>query len=210
MVKVKICGITDQAAYLAAINFNADYTGFIFYEKSTRFVTGENAGNVRVLNGKNPERVGVFVNEDMQRIREIYNLANLDIVQLHGDETPEFCEKLGLPFWKAIRMKDDDSIAVIDDYNCDTILIDTYNKKQYGGTGKVIDLKLIELALKSNKKIIVAGGLSIDNIHEILKMNPYGVDISSSVELIPGKKDLQKMKQLFEIIQEFNKNNEAK
>ena len=210
MVKVKICGITNQADYLAAINFDADFIGFIFYEKSPRYISSEIASNLRVLQATEQKRVGVFVNEEPDKVKEIYRISNLDIVQLHGDETSEYCNELNLPFWKVIRLKDDASVAMIDNYNCDTILIDTFDKYRYGGTGKNINLKLVEAALKSNKKIIVAGGLSIDNIQEVLKLKPYGVDISSSIEASYGKKDLQKMEKLFEIIQEFNKNYETR
>jgi phosphoribosylanthranilate isomerase len=201
MVKIKICGITNSEDYNNAAGFNVDYAGFIFFKGSKRFIDPIMAYEIIKNNvAKNITKVGVFVNEEIERIREIYYSVGLDIIQLHGDESPNYCRKLELPFWKVIRVKDRNSIELTNDYGCDTFLLDTYSKNKFGGTGISFDLSIASDAIQTGKKIIIAGGISIQNIESILKLSPYAVDINSSVEMKPGKKDITKMKQIIEII----------
>lgn len=221
MLKVKICGFTNVEDYEAALGYGIDYAGFIFYGKSPRCIdkhraqeivgragdaagaernteiTGLDAGSSMFDRGGNdPMKVGVFVNEDIDRVREICEFVGLDIVQLHGDESPAYCKELGIRFWKAIRLKDEGSLALLDDYDCDAFLLDSYARGSYGGTGKPIDIELAERAIQTGRRIIIAGGISLDTIDRIIELSPFGVDINSMIESRPGKKDHRKLKQL--------------
>ncbi|MEI7942709.1 MAG: hypothetical protein WCH76_06030, partial [Candidatus Riflemargulisbacteria bacterium] len=194
---IKICGITSKQDFDALANLGVDYLGFIFYEKSLRYVSPSKVAgfiNNRVT------KVGVFVNETADRIREVYAEAKLDIVQLHGEESPEFCEELGLPFWKVIRVKDASSLAIIDSFPKGTkFLLDSFVKDSYGGTGLSIPLELIIKALEKTENIIVAGGIGLNNIEDILKLPFIEVDVNSSVELSPGNKDIVKCSEIIAI-----------
>jgi phosphoribosylanthranilate isomerase len=201
MVKIKICGITNSEDYNNTVLLNVDYIGFIFYKESKRFVDSIAAREI-IKNGtlNNIKKVGVFVNEDIEKVRDIHRYVGLDIIQLHGGEPPEYCTNLELPYWKAIRVKDQNSIELIHKYDCDTFLLDTYSKKEYGGMGIPFDLSIALKAIKTGKKIIIAGGISVNNVESIIRLSPYAVDINSSVEKNPGKKDINKMKQIIKTI----------
>jgi indole-3-glycerol phosphate synthase/phosphoribosylanthranilate isomerase len=194
---IKICGITNQQDFDALANLGVDYLGFIFYEKSPRYVS---SSRVAGFNNNKATKVGVFVNETADRIREVYEEAKLDIVQLHGDEAPEFCKELGLPFWKAIRVKDESSLATIDSFPKGTkFLLDGFAKDSYGGTGNSIQVELITKALEKTKNIVVAGGIGLENIKELLKIPFIEIDVNSSVELSPGNKDIVKCREIIAI-----------
>ena len=201
MVKIKICGLTNLKDYNAAVSLGADYVGFNFYRKSPRYINKKTAAEIIKLGiDKGQQKVGVFVNENKQKIKDIYEYVGLDRVQLHGDETPEYCLQLGLPFWKVFRIKDKNTIQLIPVYTCDTILLDTFSSHQYGGTGTTFDLQLGQQAIQTGKRIIIAGGISTENIGAILILSPFGIDICSSLEISPGKKSYKKMKIFFEKI----------
>jgi phosphoribosylanthranilate isomerase len=203
MVKVKVCGLTKWLDYTLACELGADYAGFIFYEKSPRFIDPAAARNI-IRKGKiSTVRVGVFVNEEISRVKDIYEYVGLDIVQLQGDEDQVYCKTLSLPYWKAIRVKDISSLEEMERLGCDTFLLDCFSKNSYGGTGKPIDRAFLQKAMESRKKIIVAGGVSVLNIEEILQLKPFGVDVCSSLEEYPGRKSAQKMKDFFEKINEL-------
>jgi len=203
MVKIKICGLCNREDYISAVRLGVDFTGFIFVPSSKRYIEPQVALEIsESISGKN-KKVGVFVNESINKIREIYNIAKLDIVQLHGEETVEFCEKLSLPYLKVIRVKDLESLNLMDNYQIDTFLLDTFKKDIYGGTGKAFDHDLLKYAVKKGKKIIVAGGVSEKNIENILKYSPFGVDINSSIETSPGIKDEYKMKNIISKIRDM-------
>ncbi|MGB8953383.1 MAG: phosphoribosylanthranilate isomerase [Candidatus Aminicenantales bacterium] len=200
MVKLKVCGLTNGLDYTMACALGADYTGFVFYEKSPRFV---DPAAVRNFIGKGktaPVRVGVFVNEEISRVQNIHESAGLNIVQLQGDEDPAYCRTLSLPYWKALRVKDVSFLDEIRRFECDTILLDSFSENSYGGTGKSIDRVLLEKAMESGKRIIVAGGVSVLNVEEIIRMKPFAVDVCSSLEEYPGKKSIEKMKDFFQKI----------
>ncbi|MDD8020152.1 MAG: phosphoribosylanthranilate isomerase [Acidobacteriota bacterium] len=193
MVKVKICGLTNLADYKLACQLGADYAGFIFYKNSPRFLEPELARKLVRQTKYSAIKVGVFVNEQVSIIREIYDYVGLDIVQLQGDEGPDFCRQLGLPYWKAIRAKDTSDVEKLKKFPGDIFLLDSFSGVAYGGTGKQLARSLLREALKTGKKIVVAGGLSDLNIGEIIKMKPFGVDVCSSLEESPGKKNPTKM-----------------
>ncbi|MDD4528025.1 MAG: indole-3-glycerol phosphate synthase TrpC [Candidatus Margulisbacteria bacterium] len=194
---IKICGITNKQDFDALSALGVDYLGFIFYEKSPRYVS---SSKVAEFTNSRVTKVGVFVNETADRIREIYSQASLDVVQLHGEESVDFCESLGLPYWKAIRVKDEASLRIIDSFPKNTkFLLDSFVKDNHGGTGQSIAVELIKKALDKTKNIIVAGGIGTENIAEILTLPHLEVDVNSSVELSPGNKDVVKCSEVIAI-----------
>jgi tryptophan synthase beta chain len=201
--KIKVCGITNAEDYRDAVTLGADYAGFIFYPESPRYISpGRAVELIRQAPAAAHEKVGVFVNESIERVRDIYFQVGLDIVQLHGDESPEYVEQLDLPCWKAIRVKDRTSLEAITQYNCDTFLLDGFKKDMYGGTGISFDPELAVEALKTGKRIIVAGGISAENIGALLGLDCtfYAIDVNSSLEEKPGKKSVKKMENFFKTI----------
>ncbi len=206
MVKVKICGLTNLADYNAAIHLGADYTGFIFYPQSPRSLSSEKAAKIirQGIQGSH-QKIGVFVNDSIERIRSVYKDVGLDIVQLHGDENPYFCQQLELPYWKAIRIQDEHSLKLIQRHNCRFFLLDTFKKNTYGGTGTMFDLNIGIKAIQTGKKIILAGGVSTANINRVITLNPFAVDVNSSIEDKPGKKNSKKMKEFFNKIKKLRK-----
>ncbi len=204
MVKVKICGLTNQADYNLACLLGADYAGFVFYRKSRRFIEPELARKLVRQAKYQAIKVGVFVNEQASIIREIYDYVGLDIVQLQGDEEPDFCRQLGLPYWKAIRVKDISALEEMKRFSADVFLLDSFSEEAYGGTGKEVNSLILAEALKMGKKIVVAGGLSALNIGKIIEMKPFGVDVCSSLEDSPGKKNAAKMINFFREINLHN------
>lgn len=202
MLKVKICGITNYDDAAMAVNLGTDALGFIF-AASPRAISPENARDIIQKLPPFIKSVAVFVNEDQKRIGEIIEYCGIDIVQLHGDESPEICEYFMPRTVKAIRVKDDSILDNISLYRSSVkaFLLDTYSKEAAGGTGKVFDWDIAKKSKEFNVPVILAGGLSPANIEEAIgKVNPYAVDINSGIESRPGKKDHDLMKKLFEKI----------
>jgi len=201
IVKVKICGITNYDDAIAAVDMGADMIGFNFYPKSPRFISNEKAA---VIVKKLPAFIdvaGVFVNSPLEEIRETMNECRLDWVQLHGDETPEFCESflsLNVKTMKALRVKEQGDIELAEDFFTDAILLDAFHPEKYGGTGISFDWNIVG---HINKRVFLAGGINPDNARAAIELGVYGIDICSGVESEPGKKDHEKMKRLFENIQ---------
>lgn len=200
MVKVKICGITNLEDALAASEYGADALGFVFYKKSPRSVS---CADAKAIIKKLPPYitcVGVFVNEDKERIRKIAEQTGIHVVQLHGDEPPSACRISGYPVIKAIRVKSLDNMDMIKNYwgKVSAFLLDTYSPQTYGGTGQLFNWE-IALEAKQFGRIILAGGLSPENVEQAVRyVKPYAIDVSSGVEEEKGKKDLEKMKQFIE------------
>ncbi len=194
MIKIKICGITNLEDALAAAEFGADALGFIFYRKSPRYIDPEKA--VEIISQLPPVivPVGVFVNEREEKIREIQELTCIQAIQLHGDESPEFCQRFGVRVIKAFQVKDKESIKHMAHYHVGAFLLDSYRDGQRGGTGTTFDWHLAVVA-KTFGKIILAGGLTPENAAEAVKLvQPYGVDVSGGVEREKGFKDHAKIK----------------
>jgi phosphoribosylanthranilate isomerase len=194
MVKIKVCGITNIDDALLALSLEVDMLGFVFAE-SRRRITAVNAS--KIIDALPPSilKVGVFVNEQEKRVRQILELCRLDILQFHGDESPEYTQNFREKIIKSFRIKDKDFLKDIPKYKTSAYLLDAYSRKAYGGTGAVFNW---DLAIKAKKfgPIILAGGLNPDNVVEaIKKVQPYGVDISSGVESYPGKKDKKKLEE---------------
>ncbi|NIP28822.1 MAG: phosphoribosylanthranilate isomerase [Phycisphaerae bacterium] len=200
MVKVKICGITNYEDAATALDMGADLLGFNFYKKSPRYVPPEKAQQIINMLPGFVDIAGVFVNESMERINETKNLCQLDWVQLHGDESPEFCKQFlshNVKVMKAIRVKDRNDVQSAEDYFTDAILLDAFDPEKYGGTGLTFDWNVVG---HINKRVFLAGGINPDNAAEAAELGVYGIDVCSGIEAEPGKKDHNKVKKLFENI----------
>jgi phosphoribosylanthranilate isomerase len=200
MLKVKICGITNYDDAAMAASLGADALGFIFAPVSLRNIEPVTAADIIKRLPPFIKTVGVFVNEDIDKIRNIAAYCGLDVVQLHGDESPEICETLMPRTIKAIRVKDDFDSSGLLSYRgkVRAFLLDTYSEKAVGGTGKRFNWdKAVEIN-SLGIPIILAGGLTPSNIIEAInKVKPYGVDVNSGIEKSPGIKDHSLMKELF-------------
>jgi len=203
MIPTKICGITNLSDAQAAAIHGASAIGFIFYEKSSRAISIEDAKFISRHLSNDISKVGVFVNHDTAFIEEAIRSVSLNIIQLHGDETPGFCNQFDVPVFKAVRIKNEASLSVMDQYNVAGFLLDTFSNKQYGGTGETFDWSLINEQIDT--PIILSGGLNPDNILDAIdSVNPAAIDVNSGVELSPGKKDHQKINLLFENLKNTN------
>jgi phosphoribosylanthranilate isomerase len=192
MVRVKICGITNSADALAAIDAGANLLGFNFYEKSPRHVTEAEAAKIRARLPKKIEAVGIFVNASPADVTALRKSLKLDAVQLHGDETPDSVAQIArlIPVIKAFRVEPEFPLATLDEYpEAFAFLFDAALAGQYGGTGRTTDWDVARRAALS-RRIILAGGLKVENVAAAVRIvRPYGIDVASGVESEPGKKD---------------------
>ncbi len=196
MIPTKICGITNLDDANVAIENGASAIGFIFYEKSPRTISINNAKSISKHLPKTIARVGVFVNHEKDFIRLAISEVPLDMIQLHGDETPDFCNQFDVAILKALRIKNEASLSVMDQYDVAVFLLDTFSNDQYGGTGETFDWSVLNRKFKT--PIILSGGLNPENILDAIDaVNPSAVDVNSGVESSPGKKDFNKLKSLF-------------
>ena len=202
MVRVKICGITNLEDAIASVIAGCDALGFVFYKKSPRYITPEKAKKIIRLIPKDISKVGVFVNALEKDIREIARKCKLDLLQFHGDESPEFCHKFKpYKIIKAFRVKDKQKPAEVLGYKTFAYLFDAFTKTKFGGTGKAFNWRLLKNIRRLKQKIFLSGGLNIKNVKEAIKIvHPQWVDVSSSVEIRPGKKDYKKVKEFIEIV----------
>ena len=165
MIDLKICGITNYKDALHAKNAGASAIGMIFYSKSPRFIDIENAKKIS-MNTLGIKKIGIFVNENKNIINDIINELNLDAIQLHGDETPEFCNNFSVPVIKALSVSKKSDLNVINNYDVHAILLDNKIKNQFGGTGKIFKWKIVK-NVKFNLPIILSGGLNEKNILDL-------------------------------------------
>jgi phosphoribosylanthranilate isomerase len=204
-IKVKICGMTQLKDALFAVEQGVDAVGFIFYKKSPRAVTMK---TVREIISKLPplvDTVGVFVNESAERVNKIADYCGLDLVQLHGEESPNFCRKIHRRVIKVFRVKDLQSIKQLKKYPVSGFLLDTFSDNLHGGTGKTFDWNLA-LPVKKIGPVILAGGLTPRNIRQAVRqVRPYGVDVCSGVEKSSGIKDLEKVRAFLKNIRSGSK-----
>ena len=200
LVKVKICGITNIEDALAAVDMGADLLGFNFYDKSKRYIDPDKAVSIIDKLPTFVDTVGVFVNPTVEEINDIAERGFLNWIQLHGDETPEFCDSL---LWlnartiKAIRVGSSEDIEKAQSYYTDAVLLDAYHPDEYGGTGQAFDWSMIG---NLHKRVFLAGGITPENAVAAIEVGVYGIDICSGVESEPAKKDHEKMRKLFENI----------
>ena len=192
--RVKICGITRLEDALVAVDLGVDALGLVFYAPSPRNVTIATAADVARQIPAFVSVVGLFVNAEPSFVEEVIANVGLSLLQFHGDETPEDCERFGLPYIKAIRVKADTNLVQYarDFTSAKALLLDTYTEGVAGGTGQMFDWNLIPSALP--KPVILAGGLQANNVAQAIRqVKPYAVDVSGGVEATKGIKDAQKI-----------------
>lgn len=195
MTRIKICGITNKKDALDAARLGVDMLGFVFYAKSKRYVEPRTVSDIANELPPRMARVGVFVNEAKEKVLEIAQDASLDMLQFHGDETPEYCSAFRNEYKviKAFRLKDKKDLNAMNNYDVDYILLDTYKTDSIGGTGETFDWGMLK-DFEILKPVILSGGLNPSNVAKAIKdIAPYGVDVSTGVETSPGRKDLKLM-----------------
>jgi phosphoribosylanthranilate isomerase len=194
-VKVKICGITSVGDAEAAVEAGADALGLMFYPGSPRHISMETAQTIERQLPAFIIRVGVFADPAPEDVFSAMHQCGLNLLQFHGHETPEFCQQFGIMTMKAFRIRGAQSLLEIPNYGTDAFLLDSYVPGKAGGTGETFNWDLAAEAAKFGKPIILAGGLTPQNVADaVRKARPFGVDVSSGVEQSPGKKDFEKMR----------------
>ena len=201
-MKIKMCGLRRPDDIIYANEYLPDYIGFVFAE-SRRKVSGEEAKNLGAQLDPFIKKVGVFVNEPVRSLMTISKQAGLDIIQLHGDEGEEYIKEVkhetGKELWKAVRVRMVKDIQEAQRLPADKLLLDSFSEESYGGTGKVMDFAVLDQA-DIRKPYFIAGGLTVENLPEILKKaEPYGIDISSGIET-EGVKDREKMLKVIQCV----------
>jgi len=201
VTQIKICGITNEEDALHAAGCGAAALGFIFYPLSPRYVKPEDARKIVSVLPDELVKVGVFVNENVAEIKRVMEYCGLDMIQLHGDESPEFCRKFpAFQIIKAVELENDNDLNHAYSYEVAAILVDSRHDGLYGGTSRKANWKLA-CRTKNKKPLILSGGLNEENIAEALHtVAPAALDINSGVESEPGKKDHAKLARIFDII----------
>jgi len=206
MTKIKICGITNKEDALWTTSLKVDALGFIFANSPRRVDPGIVQEIIELL----PpfiSSVGVFVNEDRKRVKEIAERCCLTTLQFHGEESPSYCQGFKQKVVKAFRIKDKKMLEKILQYQgkIDACLLDTYSPFQHGGTGRIFNWDIAKEVKKLGIPIILSGGLNPDNVgRAISKVRPYAVDVSSGVEKKRGKKDLEKLRNFIRIVRKID------
>ncbi len=206
--KVKICGITNLEDARFASGALVDYLGFIFTEKSKRYIDPEKAGAI-VNWVEGPEKVGVFMNQPLDDVNLLAKFSGVDYVQLHGQETVEYCQLVEKPIIKVIHVSKtstkeelETKVALYSEV-AEFILFDTQNNGEYGGTGKTFDWSLLR-NIAGDKPFFLAGGLTPDNVSEAIDLvQPFAVDVNSGVEEEPGLKDFEKIERLMSNLKSY-------
>lgn len=203
-MRIKICGITKAKQGIAIANWGATALGFICVRNSPRYIQPSKIKAIAEQLPPEVDRIGVFANASQQEIKEVLIEAGLSGVQLHGDESPQFCQQLRdflgdeIELLKALRIKTPAVLLTMDRYqSCvDTLLLDAYHPQALGGTGKTLDWESLK-QFNPNLPWLLAGGLTPNNVTQALSLvKPDGIDLSSGVERSPGDKDLVKVAQL--------------
>lgn len=204
MPKVKICGITDEKQAREISLAGADYIGVVLFPKSPRFVNLQKVKEIKSSISNTTKLVAVVVNPDIKLCKELLEIV--DLIQFHGEEDIEFIELFPKDkVIKAFRIKDEKDLEKLKpfiekDY---LILIDAYKEGEYGGTGSSINMEIIKRVCDLYDKVIVAGGLSAENVREIIKSaKPFGVDASSKLEIKPGIKDMDKVREFIKAVKD--------
>jgi phosphoribosylanthranilate isomerase len=202
--KIKICGITKKDQALEIAHLGIDALGFIFYPKSPRYIDPDDARKIIQVLPPFVKTIGVFVDEPFDQIIKSVRQSSIDLVQLHGSETPEYCHHLSkarVPWIKAFRVKDSFDPEILKKYPGKHFLLDAWSDDAYGGTGKTIDWEKIKPLFQENN-LILAGGLNPENVVTAVNTtHPHGIDVSSGVENKPGDKSMTKIKALLQNLQ---------
>ncbi len=196
-VAVKLCGITRLEDALRAVELGVRYIGFIFAPQSPRAVTAEQSGAIIDALPHDVIPVGVFVNAPRDRVLDVISVSGIKMAQFHGYESPEYCTSFGtFPVMKAFRVRPNFGLIDVEPFFCNYYLLDTFDSKQAGGTGKTFDWNLAR-PIAEKYRVMLAGGLTPENVVDAVEVvRPYGVDINSGVEERPGIKDHAKLEQL--------------
>jgi phosphoribosylanthranilate isomerase len=201
--RVKVCGITEKADVIHAVEAGVDALGFIFAEGSPRRVEPEKAKELLRSVPPFVDSVGVFVNEDPDLVTDIVKYCGLTMVQLHGSEPVDYCQLMPVRILKAFSVKADTDASELDKYKdvAAGYLLDTYHKEMAGGSGQSFDWRLVK-DLQVPGPLFLAGGLGPDNIREAIRaVHPFAVDVNSGVEIEPGRKDHEKISELVRQVQ---------
>tara|TARA_B100000427_G_scaffold329821_1_gene348174 strand:- start:6689 stop:7300 length:612 start_codon:yes stop_codon:yes gene_type:complete len=202
-MRLKFCGITNKDDALNAVNLGVDALGFIFYPESDRAVSVEQVQEIIYYLPPFVTTVGVFVNHDVAEVNSILDECKLDMAQLHGYESPEYCMKITSRIIKAIHVSDIADIEKIGGYQglVSGILLDTKTDVGYGGSGISFDWGLALAAKDYDLPLILSGGVNVDNLDKAIQLvNPYAIDVASGIESFPGKKDYNKMKEFISLL----------
>ena len=206
-VKIKICGLMSIADVKMCAANGVDFIGFVFAE-SPRRITKEQAGIITGVIPPEIKKAGVFVNEEEKVVRDIAEYCGLDVLQFHGEETPDYCSHFeGFEVFKAFRLNEEKDLIPIPSYDVSAFLLDAFVEGTYGGTGKTFNWELAVEAKKFGKPIVLSGGLNPENVSgAIMKVRPEMVDVSSGVESAPGKKDPDKVREFVEKVRSYGNN----
>ena len=200
-MKVKICGLRTEEAVLAAEDAEADFLGFVFYEKSHRHVLPEEVRGL-TKHVQRAKKVGVFVDEPLDEVNAVADFCSLDFVQLHGHESAAYARAVCRPVIKAFRWGDDFLAEKANDYPAEIILLDSFSKDAVGGTGQRFCWhEAAEETARLEKPLLVAGGIASGNVHEAEEVFcPYGVDVSGSLE-IEKQKSIERIREFMAVVQ---------
>jgi len=202
-VRVKICGITRYEDARIAIGQGVDALGFIFYPKSPRYITPESARDIIRKLPPCVSRVGVFVNEDAERVKKTVAYTGIDTLQLHGNETPAYCDSFTMTTVKAFSVGVH-ALPALTEYPVNGFLLDTWDRSSPGGTGRTFDWSIAQRICLRHNNVILAGGLGPTNLKEAIEtVRPYGVDLNSGVEVKPGIKNPHKVRDAMRIARGF-------
>lgn len=200
-VKLKVCGLTQTEQAVAIASMDVDALGFILYPRSPRYVEPEKIREMILAIPPLVKTVGVLVDEELEKVVEIYRQTGLDLMQLHGKESPEYCRELtkqGVNWIKAFRVREELDLSLLESYGSNTFLLDAWSNQGYGGTGESFNWDLAKPACE-RFNIILAGGITADNVGQAIReTTPYGIDLSSGVEVEPGIKSMEKLTKLLE------------
>ena len=197
---VKICGVTRADDALAAVDAGASAIGFVFWPDSPRYVDPYRARAIRAALPPFVTAVGVFVNQPVEYVSGVASLVRLGAVQLHGDETPQYASLLSAPIVKALPLTTlgESDLAAWPDETM--VLLDVHDPVKRGGTGRTIDWAAAA-GISARRRIVLAGGLTPDNVADaVARVRPFGIDVSSGVEVSPGIKDHRRVRALFEAL----------
>jgi phosphoribosylanthranilate isomerase len=201
MIRIKICGITRLEDAISASRLGVDALGYIFYEKSKRFISPANAAAIIKKIPPFITNVGVFVDASLETIKQVQQITGIGTIQLHGHESPEFCAQVSGRVIKAFSVSNNFRISIIREYSgLSAFLLDAWDENLKGGTGKPIEWSLAAKAAQMGN-LILAGGLGPINLKEAIEIvKPYGVDLNSGVEVMPGQKNPAKMQEAVQIV----------
>ncbi len=193
-MKIKICGLTRPKDVLSLNGLPVDYAGFIFVPSSPRCLDLPSAQEIVPLLKPAIKKVGVFMDDDPSRVLMIARALRLDLLQFHGSETPAYCDRFDIPYFKTVRVRGRIDAASLRAYRPEAFLLDTFAPRRHGGTGKTFDWSIARALSDQGLRVLLAGGLNPDNVaRAIAEAAPWGVDVSSGVESSPGTKDHSKL-----------------